>query len=334
VPLVLFVAFVFVFPALAQVDSTAQISGIVKDASGAVVNGAAVTVTQTDTSLTRTAVTNEAGFYAFSNLPIGPYRLQAGVPSFRTYVENGIVLEVNSNLVLDVTVELGPVTEAVEVQAKTSEVELRTIGISTVIDNQRILELPLNGRQATDLIFLAGAADPYPGVALAVKMQTGQSIAIAGGLSFGVAYALDGAFHNNLYDATSMPLPFPDALGEFRVAASTQEAGQGVHSGAAVNAVTRSGTNQVHGDLFEFVRNGEFNARNFFAPQRDSLKRNQFGGTLGGAIKKDRLFFLGGYQKTALLRIKAPPWLSQLLRCWPATSQSSLRRNARTATFR
>jgi hypothetical protein len=298
-----FLTYVTVFPkssALAQTDSTAQISGVVKDASGAVLAGAEVTVTQIETGLTRTASTNESGFYALRNLPVGPYRLEAVLPSFRSHVQTGIVLQVNSNPVLDVTLELGPVTQTVEVQANAPLVELRTTGISSVVDNQRILDLPLNGRQPTDLIVLAGAALPMSAVAPAAKMLTGVSIAVAGGLSYGVAYALDGASHNNYYDATGMPLPFPDALAEFRVAASTQDAQQGVHSGAAVNGVTKSGTNQLHGNLFEFVRNGKFNARNFFAAQRDSLKRHQFGGTIGGPIKKDRLFFFAGYQRTTL----------------------------------
>src|SRR5207237_3167252 len=116
---------------------------------------------------------------------------------------------------------------------------------------------------------------------------------------FGVMYSLDGAMHNNMLDGSQMPIPFPDALQEFKVEASGMGAAGGTRgSGGQVNAVTKSGTNELHGGLFEFVRNYKFNARNFFARKRDSLKRNQFGGTLGGPIAKNKLFFFGGYQGT------------------------------------
>src|SRR5439155_2893669 len=132
-----------------------------------------------------------------------------------------------------------------------------------------------------------------------VSFQGGKMISVAGGLDFGVMYSLDGAMHNNVYDGTQMPMPFPDALQEFKVEASGMSAAGGTRgSGGQVNAVTKSGTNEFHGDLFEFVRNYKFNARNFFAPDRDNLKRNQYGGTLGGPLVKNKIFFFGGYQGT------------------------------------
>src|SRR5438128_1295932 len=121
--------------------------------------------------------------------------------------------------------------------------------------------------------------------------QGGLAYSIAGGQSYGVAYLLDGATHNNPYDNLNLPMPFPDALQEFKVETSALTAQNGMHSGAAVNAAMKAGTNEIHGDLFEFVRNGKFNARNFFAAKRDTLKRNQFGGTVGGPIQKNKLFF-------------------------------------------
>src|SRR5262249_37651821 len=200
------------------------------------------------------AVTNETGNYVLPELAIGPYKLEASLPGFRTYVQTGIVLQVNSNPVVNVTLQVGQVSELVEVEANATLVETRTTGVGTVIENQRILDLPLNGRQVTDLITLSGAA-VQTGASPAWGMKTGVTIAVAGGQSYGVAYALDGASHSNFYDATGMPLPFPDALQEFSVKTSTQDAQQGMHSGAAVNSVTKSGTNAFHGDLFEFVRN-------------------------------------------------------------------------------
>src|SRR3989442_11677761 len=165
------------------------------------------------------------------------------------------------------------------------------------MDNQRVLELPLNGRQVTELIFLAGMANP--GVANnGVRNYPTVAVSVAGGIGGGVAFWLDGANPNAPYNSLNLPLPFPDALQEFKLENSAIQAQYGYHSSSAVNAVTKSGTNEFHGDVFEFVRNGIFNARNFFATKRDTLKRNQFGGTIGGPIRKDKLFFFAGYQGT------------------------------------
>ena len=144
------------------------------------------------------------------------------------------------------------------------------------------------------------------GTSVPWSMQTGVTISVAGGASFGMYYGLDGAPHMNMYDSTNLPLPFPDALQEFRVETSAQNASSGTHSGAQVNSVTKSGTNAFHGDLFEFFRNGDLNARNFFSVAQDTLKRNQFGGTIGGPIKKNKIFFFGGYQGTELRSTPAP----------------------------
>ena len=135
----------------AQTASTAQITGTVTDQSGAVLPGAEVTATQTDTGISRNALSNETGTYVLPNLPVGPYRLEVSLPGFRSYVRTGIVLQVNSNPVINVTLQVGQVSETVEVQANAALVETRSTGVGTVIENQRILELPLNGRQATDL---------------------------------------------------------------------------------------------------------------------------------------------------------------------------------------
>ena len=285
-----------------RAQATAQISGAVRDQSGAVLPGVEVTATQTDTGIVRMAVTNETGSYVLPNLAVGPFRLEAALPGFRTFVQTGIVLQVNSNPVINPVLEVGQVTEQVEVQANASLVDTRSTAVGQVMENERILELPLQGRQVTDLITLSGAA-----------VETGKSapegwnkgttagtfISVAGGQNFGVMYALDGAMHNNGYDGTSMPMPFPDALQEFKVEASGMGAAGGTRgSGGQVNAVTKSGTNEFHGNAFEFVRNYAFNARNFFALKRDNLKRNQFGGTLGGPISKNKLFFFAGYQGT------------------------------------
>ena len=274
-----------------------QIQGIVRDASGSAVPGAKVTATQTDTGAVRTAVSGEDGAYVLANLPIGPYRIEAAKEGFATYVQTGIVLQVATNPTVDIALKVGAVTEQVQVEANAVQVDTEATSLGQVIDNQRILDLPLNGRQATDLIQLAGASIPA-GQNGTAGMPGGYNISIAGGQLSGIAYFLDGSLYNNPFDATNLPFPFPDALQEFKVETSTLTAQNGMHSAAAVNAVVKSGTNSYHGDLFEFLRNGDMNARNFFAQTRDSLKRNQYGGTVGGPIMKDKLFFFGGFQGT------------------------------------
>jgi hypothetical protein len=278
-------------------QATAQISGTVRDQSGAVLPGVDIKATQTDTGIARNTVTNETGSYVLPSLPLGPYRFEAALPGFRTFVQTGILLQVNSSPVINPTLEVGQVTEQVEVQANAAQVETRSSGVGLVFETQRILDLPLNGRQVTDLITASGLA-VQTGTSPGYNMRTGVSISVAGGMTFGVQYSLDGAPHLDTLDGTGMPLPFPDALQEFRLTTSTQDASNGMHSGAAVNAVTKSGTNAFHGDLFEFVRNYAFNGRDFFATRNDGLKRNQFGGTVGGPLKKDKVFFFAGYQGT------------------------------------
>ena len=286
--------------ALGQAVSTAQINGTVRDQTGAVLPGVEVTTTQTATGSTRTAITNETGGYVVTSLPIGPYVLEASLPGFRTYVQSGIVLQVNGNPTINVTLEVGQVADQIEVQADAALVETRSTGVGQVIDNQRVLELPLNGRQATELIFLAGMATPTAGAGLTSNVRNYPTVAVsvAGGLATGLTYMLDGATHNDPFNNLNLPLPFPDAMQEFKVETSALPAQYGHHSSAAVNAVTKSGTNEFHGDLFEFVRNGSLNARNAFAVARDNIKRNQFGGTIGGPIVRNKLFFFGGLQTT------------------------------------
>jgi hypothetical protein len=167
------------------------------------------------------------------------------------------------------------------------------------VDQKRVVELPLNGRQPQYLIFLAGAATTAPpGNLNSTKNYPTVVISVAGATAAGLTYNLDGSSHNDPYSNQALPIPFPDALQEFKLETSALPAQYGQHSAAAVNAVTKSGSNQFHGNAFEFFRNGDLNARDFFAASRDTLKRNQFGGTFGGPIKHEKLFFFLGYQGT------------------------------------
>ena len=287
--------------------STAQLSGRVTDESGAVLPGVTVTVTRTDTGLTRSVVTNENGTYVLPNLPTGPYKLEAALQGFRTFAQTGIVLQVAAAPAINVVLRIGSLEETVSVEAATPLVDVQSAGIGEVIDNERIVELPLQGRQVTDLIVLAGAAVKTD-VGVNPRYSRGSvRISVAGGLPIGVAYLLDGASHNDPQSNMNLPLPFPDALQEFRVATSGLSAQNGVHGAASVNMVTKSGTNSFHGNAFEFLRDRRLNATSPFARigpdgkrQDDGLVRHQFGGTLGGPIARDRLFFFGGYQGTSL----------------------------------
>src|SRR2546425_1933674 len=294
--------------ALVWAQGTAQISGAVVDASGARLPGAEVTATQTATGLVRTVVSNETGSYALPSLPTGPYKLEVSLPGFRTFVQTGIVLEVNGSPVFNVALDVGQVTQTVEVQANAALVETRNVGVGQLMETRQILELPLNGRGVTELIALSGAAVVPNDGSSSRSISGQQNIRVAGGLSGSVHYSLDGAMHTNPYDNLSLPLPFPNALQEFKVETSALNAAPRDASGAQASAVTKSGTNEFHGDLFEFLRNDLFNATPYIGvidpktgdKKHSTLKRNQFGGTAGGPIVQNRLFFFAGYQGTTL----------------------------------
>ncbi len=315
---------------LAFAQATASLNGRVSDESGGVLPGVTVTVTQTDTGFTRSVVTEDTGEWLVPNLPTGPYRLEVALQGFKTYQQTGIVLQVAANPTINVVLGVGNLEETVSVEAAAPIVDVRSAGISEVVEQERIVELPLQGRQVTDLITLAGAAI-QTGRPNSRSFQGGVNISVAGGLDFGVAYLLDGAMHNDVQNAGGMPLPFPDALQEFRVATSGTSAQNGMHSGASVNAVTKSGTNQFHGNAFEFLRHHRFNATSPFAAigkdgkrADDGLKRNQYrrhhrwpGHTRqavflrrlpghsdpGGACRQHRLRADGGHARGRLHRV-------------------------------
>src|SRR2546425_5106893 len=281
----------------AQAVAGSQVSGVVKDSTGGVLPGVEVTITKTDTGTVRTVFTGAEGAYVFPNLPVGPYELKVVLQGFNTYVQNGIVLQVNTNPTIDVALTVGNIGELVTVTSSTATIETRSTGVGQVIDNRQITEIPLNGRQATELIFLSGLATSAPGGDLNTnKNYPTVTISVAGGQANGITYIMDGGTHNDPFNNLNLPTPFPDALQEFKVETSSLPARYGHHAASAVNLVTKSGSNEIHGDAFEFLRNYRFNARNFFAPERDSLNRNQFGGTIGAPIVKNKGFLFGGYQ--------------------------------------
>jgi hypothetical protein len=298
------VILVCAFTLWGQASQVSQIAGTVQDTTGAVVPGATVTVTNTNTGIARTVTAGADGAYVVTNLPVGQYRMQVTKDGFAPYIQRGIALSVNTNPHINVTLQVGGVTQQVDVEANAAMVETHSTGVGQVIDQSRVVDLPLNGRQVTQLVTLAGGAtDAVPtnaGQALTSNKNYPTSVAfsVAGGQGGQTLFLLDGGNNMDVISNVGLPMPFPDALQEFKVETSSLPANYGNQPGGVVNVVTKSGGNAFHGDVFEFLRNYAANARNFFAPARDSLKRNQFGGTLGGPIIQNKLFFFGGYQGT------------------------------------
>ncbi|MEO5895772.1 MAG: carboxypeptidase-like regulatory domain-containing protein [Vicinamibacterales bacterium] len=291
-------------PTFAQL-STAQLSGRVTDQHGGIVQGANVTAVQTDTGYTRNALTDANGLYLLANLPPGPYRLQISLQKFRTYDHTGIVLHVATSQVIDAMLTVG-LENTVTVEATRPLVDAQSSGLRAVVRNEEILTLPLNGRNPVELVTTTGAAVHTISAGVTAP-PGGMGISVAGGQSFGVMYVLDGAMHNSPQNNLNLPFPFPDALQEFSVATSALSAEYGMHATAAVTAVTKAGTNRFAGNAFEFFRDRRFSATNPFAALRadgkrmdDGLQRNQFGGTAGGPLIRDKLFFFGAYQGTAV----------------------------------
>ncbi len=283
--------------------TTASLSGRVADPTGASVPGAIVTVKNTGTGIAHAAKTGMDGNFLFPALPVGDYSLSVAKTGFQTYVQSGIVLSVNQSATQNVSLKIGSTSEHINVSGNAPLVTTSSATTGQLINQQSIVNLPLNGRMAQSLVFLMAGAnnvtDQYCGVGCEGGAYPGEQYAnVNGGGPNGVNYQMDGADNNDTYMNTNLPFPDPDAIKEFNVQTGNMSAEYGNAISGVVNIVTKSGTNQFHGDVFDFVRNYKFDARNFFAPTRDTLKQNQFGATLGGPIKRGKLFFFGSYQGT------------------------------------
>jgi Carboxypeptidase regulatory-like domain len=293
--------FCFASAIWAQAVSTSQVTGTVQDGSGAPVAGAQVRLMQTDTGQVRITASGPDGAYLFPNLSIGSYRMEISKEGFATHVETGIVLNVNTNPTINATLQVGAVSEKVTVQAETLAVETHSTGVGQVITHDEVVDLPLNAREPTQLILLVGNATTQG--AVANDLNTNKNfptiaISVAGANANQIAFSLDGATANEPFNGLNQPLPFPDALQEFKVETSSVGAQTGQHAAASVTVATRSGTNAFHGNVFEYVRNYLFNGRSAPLLVRDSLKQNQFGGTIGGPIMKNKMFFFVGEEST------------------------------------
>ncbi len=302
------ILFALARPALSQTVAVAQLSGTVVDESGGALPGVEVTVTQTSTGMTRFVVSGSGGEYVFTNLPVGPYSLTAKLQGFTTFEQTGIVLAVGDTRSVKVTLKVGAIAETITVAANASQVETRSTGVGLVVGQEQIVGLPLNGRQPTQLVALSGGAVDTSGVGgLTSNRQppNGVAISVAGGTGNSTLFLVDGGYNNDSGNNTGNAMPFPDALQEFRTETGVRPARYGMYTGATVNAVTRSGANQFHGTVFDFARHHAFNAIPYFnqtehggSGKDDGLKRNQAGGTIGGRLVKDKMFFFGGSQFT------------------------------------
>jgi outer membrane receptor protein involved in Fe transport len=290
-------------PAAAQVRDTASLFGTVTDSQGAVVPGARITINNAATGGSRSVVTDSSGGYVFSLMPVGSYHLTIELAGFRKYERRNILLQANENIRVDAALDIGNLQETVTVEATAAQVDSRSATLNTTVDSKRIVELPLNGRNPADLVLLA------PGVASGAGNNSGdvgsnawrpkgqKEITINGSRNNNLRYTLDGGTNMDDLVNENLDFPFPDAVQEFSAQTSNMGVELGGLSGGALNVVTKSGTNDIHGDVFWFVRNTALNARNFFSREEDQLKRNQFGFTLGGPVVKNKLFAFGGYQK-------------------------------------
>jgi hypothetical protein len=286
---------------VAQVTTT-TIYGTVTDATGASLAGAQVTVTSTETNLSRTAPTNTQGEYRIEFLPVGTYEVEVKAEGFRKYVQKGIVMQVNQSARVDAKLEIGGATETVTVTEVVPLVDTSTAALGRTVDNAEITSLPIVNRNVYTLLDLTPGVqsnNTTNGGAAIVLGYPEQRTTINGGVDGGagsVNYFLDGGTNMTGLRNTGNILPSPDAIQEFRVQTNSYNAEYGRYASGVINVLTKSGTNQFHGSLFEFVRNNIFNANDWGSTlETPPLHRNQFGGTIGGPIKRDRTFFFFSY---------------------------------------
>jgi hypothetical protein len=294
----------------AAAQQLGQIVGTVTDSSGAAVVGATVKAVEAGTSFERTAISGATGEYVLPALRPTQYVVTAEMAGFRTFRRTNLELLVSQSLTLNIALEVGAVTETINVSGAAVQVNTSNSTLTEVIDNARIMDLVLNGRDVARLAAVVAGMS-----VISVSAETGKSL--PGGLQLSsngtrnqqVSYRLDGSTNTDSYFQENQSFPFPDAVQEFSIQTSNYTASQGGNAGAMVNVVTRSGTNELHGGVFEFVRNRVFNARNTFSPTQDFLKRNQFGAYGGGPVLlphyngRNKTFFFMGWQGTRIRNV-------------------------------
>jgi hypothetical protein len=302
------VAVLWFFLNTAWADVAGRVSGMVSDPSGALVAGATVTLNNVGNGIKQSATTNDQGQYSFLVVPIGRYELEINSPGFQPNKKTGIVVDVNSALQVDATLQIKN-SETVEVNDSVITIQMSDTEIGETIASQHVSEVPLNGRSYTDLlatqagvspITTSGAANSTSGggfgtVPVAGNENTGH-FSINGQRESSNGFFLNGASVQESIGQQAGVIPNLDSIAEFRIISSNADAEYGGYSGGLINVVTKSGGDQFHGSLFEFLRNTDLDARGYFSPERSTFQQNQYGGTFGGPIKRSKVFFFGDYQ--------------------------------------
>ncbi len=310
---VLVLALAVLFCGRLNAGVTASISGTVTDASGAAVAGATVTATNVDTGIATTQSTNGQGYYSFQSLALGKYTIEVQQKGFKVYQKTGVVLDVNDALVVDVTLQVGQSTEKIVVESSALHVEASSTQMGEVIAGKEMTDVPLLTRSYTDLLSLqpgvvstaSGMTGAYGGSFISAGFalpqvsgdQNSGAQSVNGMREAANGFILNGILSQETGFSGAGAIPNLDSIAEFRILTNNFDAEYGNYSGGQINVITKSGTNNFHGNLFEFFRNTDLNTANFFAAgQRGAYHQNQFGGTIGGPIKKDKLFFFADYQ--------------------------------------
>ncbi|MGD0009936.1 MAG: carboxypeptidase regulatory-like domain-containing protein [Terriglobia bacterium] len=305
-------ALVLLFGTLAAWASiTGSISGAVTDPTGAVIPDVKVITLNTSTGIRQSVVTDSKGFYEFPALPIGTYELEVQKPGFRHFHQTGLVIDANSALLVDVKLILGETTQEVNVSSAAVHVETSSTQMGEVIEGNKITAVPLNGRSYTDLLALQPGVSPYSNVAVGGDRPTSGDItnsgndAMNGQRETSNGFMVNGANVEEGRNNGAAIIPNLDSIAEFRILTNNFDAEYGNYSGGQVNVVTKSGDNSFHGDAFDFVRNTKFDARNFESPGVGAFQQNQLGGTFGGPIKRNKVFFFVDYQGTRMVQGEA-----------------------------
>jgi hypothetical protein len=281
---------------------TGSISGTARDSQGAVVPGASVQLRNIETGVVQTTETDSAGFYNFPAIAVGHYNITFQKTGFSDFTETGLTINVDTTLQVDAPMHVGTVQQQVTVKSAAVEVDTRTAQIGEVIGAKEMTNLPLNGRAYTDLLTLQPGVVPIStsqyGTLLPSNSLNNGLLSMGGARDVNSGFMINGADVVEGFGAGTPVVPNLDSIAEFRIITSNAGAEYGNYAGGLVNVVTKSGTNQFHGDVFEFLRNSDLDSRNYFSPTRGVFRQNQFGGTLGGPILRNKLFFFGDYQGT------------------------------------
>jgi hypothetical protein len=291
-----------------------SISGTVTDPHARAVVGATITAAETTTGVKRTIATDVNGYFSYQNLPVGKYDIRVDSPGFRTVRHTGIVLDVDSKIILDTMLTLGESKETVTVSASAARVETADTQLGEVITGKQITAVPLNGRSFTDLLALQAGVVPVTSITSDTTQDVGVgafspsgdlnpgTMSINGQREFANSFAINGSDVEEDVNMGAAIIPNLDAIAEFRILTSNFDAEYGEFSGGQIEVVTKSGSNSLHGDVFEFLRNTNLDARNYFSSSRGAFDQNQFGATLGGPIRRNTVFFFADYQGTRLTR--------------------------------